>query len=354
MNKNLRIILLGFIIISFQHFSLTAQNFGKITGRVLDSRTGAPLRDVNVYLANTTIGTSTNAVGRYTLEKVPVGNYYIVLSSVGYERKEFSMVVKKNQITSEIVYLKSIPVQLPEVIVDFDEEWQKNFEIFKSELLGKTSRADDCEITNVNYLKLYNDENGKLIAKSDSLITVINNSLGYKIDLLIEKFSWDAASSIGNYVIYPIYQAMESASSNDSLRWNDNRKKAYLGSFRHFLYAVAHDSVAYSNYAVYKGNVADFIHRQKEPAPRRDWEIQFGSEYVKFCLGLPHLIENGYLENMSQLELKLNRNCVIIPTECLLISYNGILLNPDKVQLSGYWANQRIADALPYDYVYVK
>ncbi len=56
---------------------------GIIKGIIYDE-TGAPLQGANVYLDKTTIGTSTDADGIYELKNIPVGNYKLEVSYLGY------------------------------------------------------------------------------------------------------------------------------------------------------------------------------------------------------------------------------------------------------------------------------
>jgi len=61
-----------------------AQNTGKLSGRVVDASTGEPLPGANVFLEGTTLGTSTDVNGEYTIFEIPPGTYTVVASFVGY------------------------------------------------------------------------------------------------------------------------------------------------------------------------------------------------------------------------------------------------------------------------------
>ena len=58
-----------------------------VSGRVTDAQ-GQPLPGVTVLLKGTTLGTSTDAAGRYTLPDVPTQRATLVFSALGYERRE--------------------------------------------------------------------------------------------------------------------------------------------------------------------------------------------------------------------------------------------------------------------------
>ena len=65
----------GLISIQAQTNSIS----GKITSK------GEALPFVNVYLTNTSIGTSTNEKGFFELKNIPNGNYTLIASSIGFK-----------------------------------------------------------------------------------------------------------------------------------------------------------------------------------------------------------------------------------------------------------------------------
>lgn len=78
-------------------FLLTGSVFsavvGKITGVVTDAETQQPLVGVTVSVQGTTWGAITDADGRYSILNVPVGDYTIVMTAVGYATVEVSNVI---------------------------------------------------------------------------------------------------------------------------------------------------------------------------------------------------------------------------------------------------------------------
>jgi len=56
-----------------------------LVGRVTDAETNAPLASVNVFIATSTRGTTTDADGRFRLPGVPLGAQRLYVSRIGYE-----------------------------------------------------------------------------------------------------------------------------------------------------------------------------------------------------------------------------------------------------------------------------
>lgn len=83
----------------------------KITGQVVDDKTGDPLIGVNVKVKGTTMGTITDLDGRFTLT-VTTKNPVIVVSYIGYSQQELT--ASGNQLN---IKLKEDAMALDEVVV---------------------------------------------------------------------------------------------------------------------------------------------------------------------------------------------------------------------------------------------
>ncbi|WP_375436790.1 TonB-dependent receptor [uncultured Hymenobacter sp.] len=88
---------------------------GTIRGQVLAG--GKALELATVALPGTTLGTSTDAQGRYELRAVPAGMHAVVFSSVGYQLQRQQLTVTAGQATEATVNLTAIPAALAEVVV---------------------------------------------------------------------------------------------------------------------------------------------------------------------------------------------------------------------------------------------
>ena len=85
------------IFISITFLLVFSTSFGQtITGKIT-SKNGDTLPYVNVYLKKTKIGTSTNEKGFYELKNLSVGNYTMILSSIGYKTKSIKIEIKTNE-----------------------------------------------------------------------------------------------------------------------------------------------------------------------------------------------------------------------------------------------------------------
>ena len=60
--------------------SLFAQTTGKISGKILDSKTEQPILGANIIILDTYLGASTDQDGSYFILNVPPGKYNILIS----------------------------------------------------------------------------------------------------------------------------------------------------------------------------------------------------------------------------------------------------------------------------------
>lgn len=72
---------------------LFAADFGRITGRVINTETGEPLIGADVIVEGTELGAATDENGEYTVLYVPVGTYGVVASYISYDPYTFTNVV---------------------------------------------------------------------------------------------------------------------------------------------------------------------------------------------------------------------------------------------------------------------
>lgn len=104
-----------FLFISLTAFSQT----GKITGKIIDAKTGETLPGATIILEGTTKGASADFDGNFSLNSVPVGKITLVASYISYDSKKITGVeVKENDVTNINVQLSPSSSQdLQEVTV---------------------------------------------------------------------------------------------------------------------------------------------------------------------------------------------------------------------------------------------
>ena len=97
---------------------LAAQSAGSLQGKVADGTNKEPLLYANVLLKGTSYGATTDYKGTFTINKIPLGTYTVVVSMIGYRPMEIEgVVVEEGKIATVNVDLPPAPVQVGEVQV---------------------------------------------------------------------------------------------------------------------------------------------------------------------------------------------------------------------------------------------
>lgn len=126
------------IIISPKKIERREDNKGKpgqtIRGRIIDSNTEAPIEFASVFLENTTIGNTTDSLGHFRINQVPVGRYTIRISYLGY----------KTQIIPEVLVSSSKEVTLE---ISLEEEAQRLGEVVVLPQLNKDTPLNSMALT---------------------------------------------------------------------------------------------------------------------------------------------------------------------------------------------------------------
>jgi len=101
-NKIIRLVFDTLLIIGLLSSILIAGTTGKITGRIVDKKTGEPIPSVNVMIKGTSLGASTDIDGYYTILLVPPGTYTLNVSCVGYTAVQAQDVKVRIDQTTEV------------------------------------------------------------------------------------------------------------------------------------------------------------------------------------------------------------------------------------------------------------
>jgi outer membrane receptor for ferrienterochelin and colicin len=106
------------IIVLLCSSSAWAGNTGKIAGTIKDSQSGEALVGASVLIQGTTMGAASNVDGYYVILNVPPGQYTLVASAVGYNKKTIADVSVSIDLTTSIdVTLTSTVIAVGEEVV---------------------------------------------------------------------------------------------------------------------------------------------------------------------------------------------------------------------------------------------
>lgn len=122
----------------FFAFTIAAQT-GSIRGFVYMENTGEPAIYTNVFLEGTTYGTSTDDNGYFDLSRIPLGEYTLLATSIGYDSASVKVeITKDGQIINKKLYISESSVDIQEVTISAEkQEAQKTVKMSVTKLTPK-------------------------------------------------------------------------------------------------------------------------------------------------------------------------------------------------------------------------
>jgi len=369
-----QIIILGFFLISSNLF---AQN--TIKGKVIDEKS-LPIINAEIYVDNSTIKSKTNEKGEFELN-LPNGQYNLIVRASLFEN--YILNVNTNQTNFYKVILEPEVVALQETIVQAisKEDWLYYYQTFLRLFLGNNEAAKKCKIENSKDLRFKYDKNTQqLSATSRNPLIITNNYLGYKIEYDLVDFNINFKS---NYVLTlgtALFTELKSSASKEK-KWQENRRKSYLGSVTHFMKAVYDNKIEEEGYDVKRlirkdnpeyikfkeetllggriegkvpPKIITYLVNQKVPSDslkivdNNDQYLNFKGlysvEYKNEKEDLDYAKQNGAKYISNQLSI------FAIKSDLLKIEENGTYYHPANLVVEGYWSWEKIANMVPMDY----
>lgn len=376
-----------FLIIGAQLLTtLTSWSQFRIQGQVFDATTNTPLPGANVFLASTTHGVSTDAVGAFTLSNLPAVHYQLVVSFIGYKTETFDVV--PGQPVTYKVLLELTANELNEVVIRARKssraEWISNFGLFKEHFIGKSENARWCTFEDPKVIE-FDFHNQILTAVSDVPVVINNQGLGYRLKFLIQMYEYNSLMVTLRYQGQVVYERLEPADQEQRELWARSRLKAYYGSEMHFFRSL------YQRVLFDEGFYYNLVHMPKGAAGMArvgvaDKQLRVRSEAyngkiikVKTLDNYKLILDSAtstltepvfkfndeleveYIHEKESYEYTKERfpmgratsvqmSVVELRKPYVVIEPNGNVFPQDGVETSGYWSWELVSESLPFDY----
>tara|TARA_R110002049_G_scaffold299232_1_gene489388 strand:+ start:294 stop:1445 length:1152 start_codon:yes stop_codon:yes gene_type:complete len=359
----------------FFAFFISHSSFAQYTlkGQVLDSVNNEPLPLATIYLNNTTIGTSSDLDGIFSLS-IPAGNYEAVISYTGYKTVVYRLPAKAPE-TPLIFNLIEEEIELDEVSISSkrDPSWFSNLQIFKKYFLGESTEARKTKIENEEDIIIDHNKSAKqLNAMAKEPLVIINEALGYRLSYRLEHFFFDFNTDLVSYIGYPFFEELD-GNARQIRRWERARESVYEGSFMHFA-RILIDGGNPNDYGFQVRPIVDgsVINEQYNSAR----EVSNPQEVTIDSLLQPHHYfiktdENRYFFLFKdKLEITYDKkradyyyrsggrfragglriSTLGLQQNQAELDVNGSFINPFAAIFEGYWGWEKIGNVLPLDY----
>ncbi|MCH7974826.1 MAG: carboxypeptidase-like regulatory domain-containing protein [Bacteroidetes bacterium] len=386
----LKLIILTFFFLNIYKVSYSQINNSYIVGKITSKENNKPVKNANVYLAYTMLGSSTDDNGDYSIKDIPSGRYTLVISHISYETYNIKIAIKEEGKYNFDIELKPSVYQFSTIRVTAEGqiEWEKNLEIFKESFIGTSYFAQNTFIVNPLDLDFNWNADDLLFANSQKPLIIINKALGYKIEYDLIHF--ELYEDYVKYSGFPKFSLLKTSNPDTLELWKFNRQKVYNGSLRHFLHAIC------KNYSItgkklpspeneinnsiktdngYNPEYLDynFVEKNGFEVLYRSWlEPRFGIKPIIFYVNTNQYIKptknsnEMYLKFENYFEVQyqnLNKekfpedndnkiSWIKLEKDSVIIDKLGRYYETFGIKSYGFWATQRLADTLPYEYVY--
>ena len=396
-------------IFIFVHFTtLHAQESQmRISGTIVDANTKMPLSKASVYLDQTTKSTFTTDSGTFILS-VPSGNYTLAVSYVGYNSASVSVTEQANpSFRIELVPTEKI---LNEVVISAKSKKINYFNLFHVLFLGKG--AGDCTIQNEKALFFDYSDTDVLTAETNAPLIIDNYALGYRVYYDLTSFVHYAGRI--SYTGHSRFEEMKPKDNKEKKTWKSNRAAAYYGSVTHFMRSLVKNDLKKQGFLVktlVKANKApasipvlkkwhsntatkspdtlvsmrwngrDYSPADSTVLPENKTPYRWG-EHSGYNILYPEPVKTGSIITPTSTEgnfrLKFKNSLFVTYTKKkttedvwgfgdrepalitsivtmlipeTFVDLRGNLADPNALINEGYWAKQRIANQLPFDYL---
>ena len=344
--------------------ALHAQNNFSVSGKVLNTVTGSPMAAASVFAQNTTIGTITDENGNFKLQ-LPPGGYELVFTFTGF-KTETRRITTADAGEAINVSLKEKEKELETVAIistnEVKDGLEKYGQFFNEEFIGKTSNSKFCNIQNAEALHFFfSKKRNRLKITATEPVIIKNNALGYNIKYTIDSFTHEYNTGVSIYSGSPLYEEMHS-DSTQKLLWQANRKAAYKGSLLHFMRSVYNKNLKEQEFEIQfivQQNGIDNAIKLKDTYGAINYikddstqtvEIMPNQKNVGILFMGEKPVEAYTLAHPTEPKDFKFSMLIFKPTESLTIEQNGYFYDQNNLSISGYWAWEKVADQLPYDY----
>lgn len=342
-----------------------------ISGHVVDAESKQPLPGAHVFIAGSMIGTVTDIRGNYELHNVPVGAHRLYVSMLGFEPDFRDIMLRTAKDYSFDFELKESVLDVGEIVVEAerDENWKKRLEKFTKMFIGETPNSLETSILNPEVLD-FEDKRGSFTAVASAPLIIENRALGYRIQYFLKDF--ESTPSRVKYDGEGLYEEMVADSEDQARKWEEKRRAAFIGSFRHFMLAVIAGRSEAQGFKTYSrpsvgGSAGDTFNRGSAMADQRfplDPKTllkpgEAANEYLLSFDGHMEIVFMGEKEEESYLDWSMRpersnprfqTSWTFLDHGPAVVDYKGDTLDPYGLVFMGYWAFERVADDPPKEY----
>lgn len=371
----------------------------KISGVVLDEVSDNPVPNAEVLIGGTMLHARTNQSGEFLITNVPAGvlDAVVILPNSREHTTRLEIENRADQFL-QIIVPRNVHPQPPanydpeKIIAELRSENAElrrklgidrlnekkgsdaEIALFEKYLIGDPKQ---CILLNPDALSatVENRNEGRGVTYSASQPVLVENwRLGYKLQVFLKHAQvWETKGGFNiDYRAAIVFSDLLPKNPRDTKQWQNNRRKVYSGSLRHFLASLVAGRLADEGFMVattpdgdgqvgspgvpgYNSSSAQrFVPRQNPY-----FIVATADHPAEHQLNFNNVIEVTYLKDFVDSKYRHFRGIVddrqvsliSLTTKPATVNANGILADNNSMQMAGYWAIQQVCDLLPITYI---
>ncbi len=130
-------VIIFFLLLSIQ--SVKTQILHSITGKIIDGYSEKPLTNVQILLLNNAHKTISDSLGIFKLDEIPIGEYHLEISFIGYSTKKIPFSIEQNT--------RSLNLGTVRLIKVYKNETDQSFIMLNEEDLYENEKGESNSIT---------------------------------------------------------------------------------------------------------------------------------------------------------------------------------------------------------------
>lgn len=362
---HLRCVLLAVTLLS-SFFS----NGQTISGTVKNAKTGDPMPFANVFINNTTLGSTTDDKGNFLIAGSLPRIVELVASYVGFETATKTLNISGSGSTKVDFDLKPFESILTEVQLKSrrDKKWERDLRRFREVFLALPDDpfASQLEIKNpwvLDFETVKVSGPNYVHATAQEPLQIVNHALGYDVTYYLKDYRFYYHRS--SYLGFVFFDSQELTDSVELAKVERNQVSSYMGSIRHLLKSVLLAKVYEEDFQIFELLPVDHF-RIRTNVFTDEIDKSIKRVYVDSIQRIP--LENGNFRVIWPFDAEIHYggkfwvndyysdvyspvSWVSAPLGYFDIDRSGVPVIPSQVVLSGYMGRQRMGRFLPHDYV---
>lgn len=316
-----------------------------IKGKIFGSNK-TPLFEANIFFDGTTLKTTSDINGDFTLNFDAEAKNILIVSYMGYQTEYISDFDIGKDL---IIVLRPKDNILKEVVILKDKFTRKQkLQLFREQFLGLTPNGKLAIIKNEDdiYFK-YDRKSYTLKAYSDTPLIIVNPSLGYTIKYGLVSFEvkFSRHKIDSHYAITSFYKGFSSFEEiRNSNEITQSREKAFRGSEINFFRNLKNKVLEKDNFAlmINNQNIAVNncfkIYEEKDAVKIEVVSQKKDLKNLKSIASIDVIYDKGEYSNIT------------FETKNFNIYKYGNYSNIENIILTGNFAEKRMGDMLPLNY----